>query len=62
VFEPGAGGEHKRARGFAPTRTHSAHWIRDPQLAGILEDFVSRERRRIDAFLRGDAPEPDEGS
>jgi predicted N-acyltransferase len=29
-FEPGAGGEHKLARGFTPTVVQSAHWIADP--------------------------------
>ena len=32
-FEPGAGGEHKRPRGFNPTKTRSVHLIRDPRLA-----------------------------
>jgi predicted N-acyltransferase len=59
VFEPGAGGEHKRARGFAPTVTHSAHWLRDPQMAAIVGDFVRRERAQVDAFARGEAPEPE---
>ena len=31
VFEPGAGGEHKRPRGFVPTLTHSAHWLADAE-------------------------------
>jgi uncharacterized protein len=54
VFEPGAGGEHKRARGFAPTVTHSAHWLRDPQMAAIIDDFVNRERAKVDAYARGE--------
>ena len=33
VFEPGAGGEHKRARGFVPTLTRSAHWLADAPAA-----------------------------
>src|ERR1019366_4399576 len=36
VFEPGAGGEHKRARGFVPTLTHSAHWLADRRLRSAL--------------------------
>jgi predicted N-acyltransferase len=59
VFEPGAGGEHKRARGFVPTVTHSVHWLRDAQMAAILGDFVRRERAQVDAFARGEAPEPE---
>ncbi len=30
-FEPGAQGEHKYDRGFQPTPTYSAHWLRDPR-------------------------------
>jgi predicted N-acyltransferase len=59
VFEPGAGGEHKRARGFVPTVTYSAHWMRDPQLSAIVGDFARRERAQVDAFARGEAPEPE---
>lgn len=47
LFEPGAGGEHKKARGFDPTVTYSAHWIRDPRLRAPIESFLERERRGI---------------
>lgn len=43
VFEPGHGGEHKRARGFEPVSTSSVHWIRDPRLAVALADLFQRE-------------------
>jgi predicted N-acyltransferase len=60
VFEPGAGGEHKRARGFDPTITYSAHWIEDLRMRGILRDFVTRERAAIEAHVAsgGDGEEP----
>jgi len=29
IFEAGAQGEHKLARGFNPVETYSAHWIKD---------------------------------
>ena len=35
-FEPGAGGEHKVARGFTPTVVHSAHWIADPKMRRLI--------------------------
>ena len=54
VFEPGAGGEHKRARGFVPTLTHSAHWIESTRLRTILEPHVLRERERVEQIVRGD--------
>jgi predicted N-acyltransferase len=44
VFEPGAGGEHKKARGFAPTLTHSAHWIADPRFRRVIDAHLARER------------------
>ena len=43
VFEPGAQGEHKIWRGFLPTRTRSAHWIRDDAFKSAIKDFLHRE-------------------
>jgi predicted N-acyltransferase len=60
VFEPGAGGEHKRARGFVPTLTHSAHWIESPRLRAILEPHVERERERVEQIVRGDIDDASE--
>jgi predicted N-acyltransferase len=54
AFEPGAGGEHKRARGFVPTLTHSVHHIRDRRLSVAVADFFEREREVIEAEVRGD--------
>lgn len=53
-FEPGAGGEHKRARGFVPTLTHSVHHVREPRLALAVADFFEREREAVEAEVRGD--------
>jgi len=47
VFEPGAGGEHKRARGFVPTLTHSAHWLRDGRFRRALGPWLAHERERV---------------
>ena len=47
VFEPGAGGEHKLARGFEPTITYSAHQLLDPRLDAAIRDFLARERVAI---------------
>jgi predicted N-acyltransferase len=47
VFEPGAGGEHKLARGFVPTLTHSAHWLADPRLRSVIAPWLERERERV---------------
>ncbi len=43
-FEPGAQGEHKIARGFLPTSTWSAHYIRDPGFCRAVADHCQRER------------------
>jgi len=51
VFEPGAGGEHKRVRGFDPTLTYSNHWISHPGLRRAIFDFVRREREAILAHV-----------
>jgi predicted N-acyltransferase len=42
-FEPGAGGEHKLARGFEPTATFSAHHLADPRFDRAVRDFLQRE-------------------
>lgn len=52
TFNPGAGGEHKRVRGFMPTITHSAHHIVDTRFRTIVEEFLDRERRAIERHVR----------
>jgi uncharacterized protein len=42
-FEAGAQGEHKLLRGFLPSPTYSAHWIRHDGLFGAIRDFLTRE-------------------
>jgi uncharacterized protein len=54
VFEPGAGGEHKRSRGFRPTLTHSAHYIRDVKLRNALEDYCTREAEYLERVVSGE--------
>ncbi len=51
AFEPGAGGEHKISRGFAPTGIHSAHFIVNPQLERLLKNAAGRERLHIRDIL-----------
>ena len=58
LFEAGAQGEHKLARGFLPSLTYSAHKFRDPafgraigehiesekeMLAGVMEEYASHD-------------------
>jgi predicted N-acyltransferase len=51
VFEGGAQGEHKMARGFLPTRTWSAHWLAHPAFADAVERFLEREAGGIDEYI-----------
>jgi len=51
VFEPGAQGEHKLARGFLPVRTHSSHWIADPRFQGPIADFTGHERAAVADYI-----------
>lgn len=51
TFNPGAGGEHKRVRGFHPTRMFSAHHIEDARLRNILASFLDRERDAIEQHI-----------
>src|SRR5579862_3868280 len=46
--EAGAQGQHKIQRGYLPSPTYSAHWIRDPGFARAVADFCARERRAIE--------------
>ena len=59
-FEPGAGGEHKRARGFTPTVTRSVHHLRDPRLNGAIREYLGREREHIERVVRGEEADEDE--
>lgn len=43
-FEPGAGGEHKLARGFVPTTVRSAHWIADPAMRKLIARHLVAQR------------------
>ncbi len=51
VFEPGAGGEHKLARGFDPTVTYSAHHLLHPSMDLAIGDFLGRERQAVEQHV-----------
>ena len=51
LFEGGAQGEHKIARGLLPVRTVSAHWLAHPQFAQAVERFLDREAQGIVHYL-----------
>lgn len=52
VFEGGAQGEHKMARGLMPVTTHSAHWLAHPEFAVAIENFLDRESALMQAHDR----------
>ena len=40
----GVPGRHRIQRGYLPTPTYSAHWIRDAGFRMAIEDYLKRER------------------
>jgi len=51
VFEGGAQGEHKLARGFLPVPTYSAHWLAHPEFATAVARYLERETKGVDNYL-----------
>ena len=51
IFEGGAGGEHKLARGFLPMTTCSAHWLAHPEFSRAVEDYLQRETGAISGYV-----------
>ena len=47
LFEPGAQGEHKISRGFLPTLTWSAHWIRDEEFRPAINRYLLQEHELV---------------
>ena len=54
TFDPGAGGRHKKRRGFPATPNHSLHRFYNPRLTQILRPYISEvnelEQREIEAI------------
>ena len=50
VFEGGAQGEHKLARGFEPFNTFSYHRIFNEKFEYAIKDFLRREKSGIDKY------------
>ncbi|WP_395010419.1 GNAT family N-acetyltransferase [Undibacterium sp.] len=51
VFEGGAQGEHKMARGFLPHKTYSAHFINEPAFSNAVAHFLEREQGGIEEYV-----------
>ena len=47
LFEAGAQGQHKLARGFLPSLTYSAHAIRHPEFRRAIEDYITMEKKLL---------------
>ncbi|MBA3930499.1 putative N-acyltransferase [Pseudoxanthomonas japonensis] len=52
VFEPGAQGEHKIARGFLPTFVHSRHWIAHADFSAALARWCEEEAAAVRRYAR----------
>jgi uncharacterized protein len=52
LFEPGAGGEHKLARGFEPSLTFSAHSFQDRRMSAAIGEFLGRERQAVEQHIQ----------
>lgn len=50
VFEGGAQGEHKLARGFMPVQTYSAHRLRDTRFRRAIADYLVRESHGLAVY------------
>lgn len=46
--EAGAQGQHKLARGYLPTQTHSLHWVRDAGFAEAIGTYLKAEREAVE--------------
>ncbi len=51
LFEPGAQGEHKIARGFLPTLTRSAHWLASNPFQNSIENYITHEQQAIEEYI-----------
>jgi hypothetical protein len=52
VFEGGAQGEHKMARGLLPVATQSAHWLAHPEFTAAVGKYLERETALLDEHGR----------
>ncbi|WP_449419157.1 GNAT family N-acetyltransferase [Phormidium nigroviride] len=46
IFDPGAGGRHKKRRGFPATPNYSLHRFYNPRLSQILQSYISQINER----------------
>ncbi|MFZ6846786.1 GNAT family N-acetyltransferase [Undibacterium sp. RuRC25W] len=51
IFEGGAQGEHKIARGFLPEKTWSAHLLARPEFSDAVAQFLNRETNGVELYI-----------
>ena len=51
LFEGGAQGEHKHARGFLPEATRSFHWLAHPAFERAIDDYLAREGAHVSGYI-----------
>lgn len=51
VFEGGAQGEHKMARGLLPVTTYSAHYVADQRFAVAIANFLQTETAAVNSYV-----------
>ena len=51
LFEGGAQGEHKHARGFLPEATRSFHWLAHPAFNRAIDEYLEREGEHISGYI-----------
>ncbi|WP_299452575.1 GNAT family N-acetyltransferase [uncultured Pigmentiphaga sp.] len=51
VFEGGAQGEHKMARGLLPVQAWSAHWLAHPAFADAVAEYLAHEGEHIGLYV-----------
>lgn len=52
LFEAGAQGEHKLARGFLAEYTYSNHMILDERISILIKDYLKREKTQLDEVMQ----------
>jgi predicted N-acyltransferase len=52
LFEPGAQGEHKVARGFLPTLTYGTHDIREPAFRRAIGQYIESEKASLARVMK----------
>ncbi|MFM2314576.1 MAG: hypothetical protein RLZZ04_3852, partial [Cyanobacteriota bacterium] len=57
TYDPGAGGRHKKRRGFPATANHSLHRFYNPRMAKVLHNYIGDvnrlEQEEITAINQG---------